>query len=334
MLPSGPAGFEYAVCTKLLIYSILGVSLLAGIYDLSAFLDLRVSPHITKEFQFWRLFSYVICARTSSEILLGLLLIYQFRILERLYGTFRFVSFLTLIHALSTTALSILIFSGKVRYQDVAPGPFPIVFGLLAAYGRSVPAVYKLSLSRKLELSNHAIVILLALQLAFLKWTRSLLPSAVGLSAGLLVQSVGALSRWRYPKILRRSLARYYARRPLADVGVSGGENSTSRAWPADAPYPFSSSEAGSRPNISPNNSSNDSSFIAPQASSSALGEGLRARAQRPSANTDNGIPPPSLQQIESLAVLGFSEEEIRRVWPQSFGDIERCAALLFQNDL
>ncbi|KAI6804605.1 hypothetical protein KC361_g258 [Hortaea werneckii] len=88
------SGFTNAPVTKLLVFGIILTSFLATLTDTKYFFWIEVRPHLLEYAQLWRLLTWQVCYTNSTEVLFAAMSLYQLRIIERLWGTRKFASFL------------------------------------------------------------------------------------------------------------------------------------------------------------------------------------------------------------------------------------------------
>ncbi len=125
-----------------------------------------------------------------GELLLGLGLVYHFRLFERRMGTSQFVSF-TLCSTLLSLGFQVVLLAlnpGQETLTRIAPGLYSVVFALFVPYFALVP---KLNRHRILgaELSDKSLVYLWGSQLLFSRGRESLATGLCGLLGGLLCLS-------------------------------------------------------------------------------------------------------------------------------------------------
>ncbi|KAI7235508.1 hypothetical protein KC330_g4277 [Hortaea werneckii] len=212
------SGFTNAPVTKLLVFGIILTSFLATLTDTKYFFWIEVRPHLLDYAQSWRLLTWQVCYTNSTEVLFAGMSLYQLRIIERLWGTRKFASFLiaTLPY---TTLLPPILLATIIRpisgaYINYLPaGPTPILFALLAQYHAAIPYIYKYRLSSPipatgssereygLELTSKATSYLLPLQLAFSQLPGSAIAASIGWVVGFAYRRevLPGAARWRVP---------------------------------------------------------------------------------------------------------------------------------------
>ncbi|CAO1604669.1 MAG: hypothetical protein LQ349_006123 [Xanthoria aureola] len=183
------SGFSAATVSKWLFFGTIASSILVSITDGKFYFHIQLVPHLWRYKQFWRLLVWQSCYNNSGELLFGVMTLYNLRIVERLWGSRKFASFLTavlfptlFIPPLLLTLLRPVSFS---TLNVLPAGPTPLIFALLAQYHATIPTVYKYrillssSSTDALTLSDKSLVYLLAAQLALSSLPGSLI-SAVG----------------------------------------------------------------------------------------------------------------------------------------------------------
>lgn len=181
----------------------------------------------------------------STTLLFSSLTLYNLRLLERLWGTRKLVSFL-FSTALYTTLLppfflALILRPLTLYYFNTLPaGPTSLLFALLAQYHAAIPHVYKYRIATSstsaptvtgITLTDKSTVYLLSLQLALSQLPGSLLQAGVGWLVGYAWRSEilpGGATRWRVPMwLVGRGSAKYDGRyeglrRRLQAEGESG----------------------------------------------------------------------------------------------------------------
>ena len=83
---------------------------------------------------------------TSSELFLGILLLYNFRILERHFGTVKFASLSLLSVVLGSFFNVILLAFARKYVSRLASGPFGLVMSLSVFYSLEIPTSYHIKI--------------------------------------------------------------------------------------------------------------------------------------------------------------------------------------------
>lgn len=85
------SGFANAPVSRSLVIGIVASSLLASILDLKHYAYILVDPHLWKYHQAWRLLAYQLCYTNSTEVLFATMTLYNFRVIERLWGSRKYL---------------------------------------------------------------------------------------------------------------------------------------------------------------------------------------------------------------------------------------------------
>ncbi|KAF5853016.1 hypothetical protein GGP41_001563 [Bipolaris sorokiniana] len=221
------SGFTNAPVSQLLVFGTVITALLATLTDTRYYLHILVVPHIWGYGQFWRFVTWQLSYTNSTEVLFAVVSFYQLRVMERLWGSRKFASFLvsTLPY---TTLLPPLILTFILRpltfahMNHLSAGPTAMLFALVANYYAAVPYTYRYSISpwapttttsasssqsitalwsRSLTLTSKSLSYLAPLQLAFSQFPGSLLAAAIGWGVGTAYRRdlLPGATRWRVP---------------------------------------------------------------------------------------------------------------------------------------
>ncbi|KAI9788287.1 MAG: hypothetical protein M1835_002369 [Candelina submexicana] len=209
------SGFADARVSKYLLFSIVASSIIASITDSKYLFHIQVASHLWRYKQIWRLLIWQGCYTNSTEVLFGAMTAYHLRIIERLWGTHKFISFI--ISTLPYTALlpplvlALILRPLSLNTLNYLPaGPTPIFFALLAQYHAAIPHVYKYRLTTSssttfppsgLIFSDKSISYLLTAQLALSQVPGSLISAVVGWCIGYAWRNeiLPGTAQWRVP---------------------------------------------------------------------------------------------------------------------------------------
>lgn len=209
------SGFSNTPTTRLLILLYTTSSILTTLLSLKHLLPIHPTPHLWPYLQLSRLLTYQLASTHSTDLLFTITLLYTFRVLERLYGPRKYLSFLLLTLLLSacitpllTTLLSI---STWTHYNTLPSGLTSLTFACLAAWAHEVPGLYKWRVllptgsrssgggaapMKGVTFSDKSTTYLLATQLALSQFPYNLLPAGVGWVVGTAWMG-DLLPRWR-----------------------------------------------------------------------------------------------------------------------------------------
>ena len=186
--------------TTLLLLSLPATSIFISLLDLKHHLPVSTTPHLYPWFQLSRLLIFQLASLSSTEVLLSAVLIYQFRVLERLWGTRKYASFVlvawTSLTVLTPTLLLVLKVLTLGWWNYLPPGVTGIVWAGLAAWSGSVPGMYRYKVlattdaderggnAKGVTLSDKATSYFIAVQLALSQFPYGLVPAAAGWVVG------------------------------------------------------------------------------------------------------------------------------------------------------
>ncbi|KAF2009212.1 hypothetical protein BU24DRAFT_401916 [Aaosphaeria arxii CBS 175.79] len=146
------SGFTNAPVSQFLVFATVLGALAASLTDTRYLIHIQVVPHIWGYGQFWRFLTWQITFTNSTEVLFAVLGFYQLRVIERLWGSRKFASFListlpytTLLPPLILTLVLRPLTFGRINHLPA--GPTPIIFALLANYYAAIPYTYRYRIS-------------------------------------------------------------------------------------------------------------------------------------------------------------------------------------------
>lgn len=142
--------FTNAPVSRLLVTGVVCSSLLASLLDTKHYLYIRTDLHLWQYGQFWRLVLFQLAWTNSSEVLFGAMAFYHLRIIERLWGSRKYASFLLISFLLTCLVVPTFFIvlapltGGVMSY--VPAGPVPLLFAAYAQYKALVPHLYQYQL--------------------------------------------------------------------------------------------------------------------------------------------------------------------------------------------
>ncbi|KAK6344147.1 hypothetical protein TWF696_007789 [Orbilia brochopaga] len=224
------SGFAHTPISQFFVYYLVVAAVLISVSDYKYLFHVQIVPHLWRWNQWWRLLTWQGSYANTGEVLFASLAVYYLRIIERLWGSRKFASFLT--YNLVSTSLLAPFLLGTVfrpltlwRMNYLPPGPTPLIFALLAQYHAVIPPTYKFrfllpDLSPQprqpaatpaqqviqdeeepgVTLTDKFPAYLIAFQLAVSQPPGSILGAAVGFIAGYAWRAeLLPWGRWRYP---------------------------------------------------------------------------------------------------------------------------------------
>jgi len=211
------SGFSSAPTSRFIILSSLTLSIFSSILDLKHLLPIKPTPHLWPYFQLSRLLTFQLAYLSSTEILFSTLLLYHFRILERLWGSRKYASFVFVVSTLNVAIVPSMCLLLKAltlgSYNYIPSGLTSMVFACLALWSSEVPRLYRYKIITGsgtsqgssppgITLSDKSTTYVLAAQLALSQFPYNLVPAAVGWIMGSAWEGEMlpmGLTRWRVP---------------------------------------------------------------------------------------------------------------------------------------
>ncbi|SPO05674.1 uncharacterized protein DNG_08361 [Cephalotrichum gorgonifer] len=231
--------FTNAPVTRSLVVGLVGTSMAATLFDAKHYFYIFADSHIWRHHQLWRTLTYQLCFVNSSEVLFACATLYQMRVVERMWGSRKFASFL-IVTSLFTAVIPPLLITllqplTSNLFNYLPAGPTALIFALLAQYHAIIPHVYRYHVATTssspspspstgtpgasasaatdsatttdpepsgFTLTDKSPCYLLALQLALFQFPASLITAPLGFLLGYSFRSdllPPALTRWRLP---------------------------------------------------------------------------------------------------------------------------------------
>jgi len=181
----GPSGFDQAIITKVMLFLTAAFSFCAQLAHKTQIFELDL-PAIGRG-EIWRIFTHQLVYSTPSELILGSILIYNWRMFERQFGVRKFGACILFFNLVGTILqASILGISRSMgSYFSFAMGPYTIIFGFLALFYFDIPQSTPFTFIR-IPLSDKLFIYILALQIFFSNWPLPAYTSLIGLFLGIL----------------------------------------------------------------------------------------------------------------------------------------------------
>eukprot|EP00611_Tribonema_gayanum_P007441 TRINITY_DN167_c2_g1_i1.p1 TRINITY_DN167_c2_g1~~TRINITY_DN167_c2_g1_i1.p1 ORF type:complete len:354 (+),score=52.27 TRINITY_DN167_c2_g1_i1:291-1352(+) len=179
----GITGFADAPCSKASLVFTWVLSIVSYASGRQESLVLDVSKALGSA-QLWRLWTCHFIWTGVGEALVGSMLLYHFRVLERQMGSRKFGTFAVIVGILSSV---MLLAAGSLAVPGLQPaaGPIPLVFALLVLYHVCVPVLQPRLLGLlSLNFTEKSVAYALAIQLALSQGPSTLAPAICGLVIG------------------------------------------------------------------------------------------------------------------------------------------------------
>ncbi|KAI9158502.1 DSC E3 ubiquitin ligase complex subunit 2 [Paramyrothecium foliicola] len=245
------SSFANTPVTRLLVLGVVSTSIAASLLDAKHYSFIIVDTHLWRYRQFWRLLTYQICYTNSSEVLFAAMSFYNLRIVERMWGSRKYASYLLVSSVITALVppllLTVLRPLSPSLFNYMPAGPTPLLFAALAQFHAMVPHMYKYRVATSsapstaesfsgVTFSDKSYKYALAIHLALLQWPGSVIGALVGWVVGYAWREglmPASLISWRLPGWMvglshqRRSAEFEGLRRRLegenATAGVSTG---------------------------------------------------------------------------------------------------------------
>ncbi|KAI8967879.1 hypothetical protein BDF20DRAFT_897590 [Mycotypha africana] len=206
----GPAGFFNTPVSKGFVLFIGGCSIITAILKSKQYFYLQLEPHLTVYYQYWRIVTSHMAFGSSGDLFFGILLLYALRVLERQYGSSKYIAFLFISWAISTILeLISLALCSQFGLNRIRGGPYALIFAMLYQYYRIIPVTYKFRVFG-IIMTDKIFLYIIAAHLALSGISQTLVPVLCGLIAGAVYRTdIANLKRWRFPVALQRFTSRY-----------------------------------------------------------------------------------------------------------------------------
>ncbi|RCI16215.1 hypothetical protein L249_2371 [Ophiocordyceps polyrhachis-furcata BCC 54312] len=207
--------FTNAPVTRLAVVGLVSCSIMASVFDMKHKLYIIIDSHLWRDQELWRLLTYQLCYVNSTEVLFSAMSVYNLRVVERMWGSRKYASFIVVSYLLTALVGPLIMVvlrplsAGLFNYMPA--GPTPVIFALLAQYYAIIPHTYKYRVAASpaaddaasgLTLSDKSYQYLIAFHLSVLQWPGSLVGAVVGWLVGHAWRGAvlpASLVTWRLP---------------------------------------------------------------------------------------------------------------------------------------
>ena len=146
-----PVGLNDYPITRFCMISTAAIPLIAAVTDLKYIFLLYFNPFINEYKQYYRYLIFQWSCINESDVILLVLIWYNFRHLERLLGSYKYLSLLSLLWLYTTSIVSFMniminafipnLFGFKI-WNRLPSGPLPLILGLYHFYKQYTPKIY------------------------------------------------------------------------------------------------------------------------------------------------------------------------------------------------
>ncbi|KDN48078.1 hypothetical protein RSAG8_03094, partial [Rhizoctonia solani AG-8 WAC10335] len=324
------SGFQNAPITKGLMIATGALSLIVGLADVRYYLHLQLSPHISRDHQYWRLLTNQLAFTNSSELLLGQIILYNVGVgIERTFGSHKYFSFLVAAALVSTLLnFSSLLAFYRFGLNYIPAGPTAILFAILYQYERVVPSAYNFRILG-ITMSNKTFTYLIAFPITISHMPGSMLVALTGLATGALYRSdITNLKSYRAPPWFVSAISSL--------VGSSRPAHMPRRAIPGERP-PFATEQVLTRrrvdePREEDNNDHADGATAAGTARSvtgSGSGSVMREWVNELTGRRDGARVPTATEITELTSVFPHASREEIIAALQRSQTVDQAASIL-----
>ncbi|KAG0678289.1 hypothetical protein C6P41_003493 [Kluyveromyces marxianus] len=143
-----PTGLVLFPITKLMMIWCVGIALIASLFNMKYLFLLQYKPFITDFKQLWRFVTFQIGSLNESDVAIMTLIWYQYRSLERLFGSRKYFNMIIL--SWIYTSIVIFLLSNVLNtllpgvwWNEYTNGPLPILLCLAHFYKQYTPRLYE-----------------------------------------------------------------------------------------------------------------------------------------------------------------------------------------------
>ncbi|CCF57114.1 hypothetical protein KAFR_0C01190 [Kazachstania africana CBS 2517] len=154
-----PFGLRQYPVTKFCMVTTAAIPIVASIANCKYIFLTRYEPFISEYQQYYRLALFELGATNESDVLLLMLIWYQFRHLERIMGSYKYISVISLIYLYTSVILTTLyiglnVLLSQTIWNSLPQGSLPVVMAMLHFYKEFTPKIYDFKIVVKNPLSS------------------------------------------------------------------------------------------------------------------------------------------------------------------------------------
>ncbi|CAN3373725.1 hypothetical protein DIURU_005526 [Diutina rugosa] len=229
-------GFTNTPVTRSICLVSTVTAIALSVLGIKHYVHLEMDPHIIEYSQYWRIATYQLSVVNESDYLLTTYLWFYFKVLERFFGSRKYLSLVALLYGVNALAVfavmalgqlgcyitsyltSTIIFRGAgsdflpTIFNEVTPGPLAILASLYVVFSYVIPKSYQFNIvlanpwrpnevSKSVTLTNHFAIHIIFFMLVVNNGFKSIIPSVVGLLVGkLYVHHLLVGEKWMVPQ--------------------------------------------------------------------------------------------------------------------------------------
>lgn len=229
-------GFTNTPVTRSICLVLTVTAIALSILGIKHYVHLEMDPHIIEYSQYWRIATYQLLVVNESDYLLTTYLWFYYKVLERFYGSRKYLSLVALLYGVNALAVfavmalgqlgcyitsyltNIVIFRGNgsdflpTIFNEVTPGPLAILALLYVVFANVIPKLYQFRVvlanpwstsdaTKLVTLTNHFALHIIFFMLVVNNGFKLILPLVVGLLVGkLYVHHLLVGETWMVPQ--------------------------------------------------------------------------------------------------------------------------------------
>eukprot|EP00850_Spirogloea_muscicola_P010850 SM000065S20199 [mRNA] locus=s65:243612:249564:- [translate_table: standard] len=268
--------------------------------------------------ELWRLPAASLVFSSTPETLVGLYLVYFFRVFERQLGSNKYAVFTIFATILSTLLelLALTLLRDPEAELTIAPGPYGLLLASFVPFFFDIPVSTRFTIFGA-QFSDKSFVYLGGLQVLLSSYKRSIIPGLCGLLAGAVYRSnVLGIKQIQFPELVAAAAARLFA--PVISQPLHSPLHRPHRPPPT-----------GVAANPGPGQGFQDQLLGgAPAAAVQTHFAGRLAASAPPLAPP----PPPSAEALATLEAMGFPRDLALRALAQARNDLNVATNMLLES--
>ncbi|SCV01911.1 LAME_0G19306g1_1 [Lachancea meyersii CBS 8951] len=142
-----PQGLTSFPVTKMCALLSVGIPIFASVAGVKHWFLLYIDPFISEYKQYYRFLTFQVAAVNETDVILLTLIWYYFRHLERLFGSRKYISLITLSWAYTSVAIIVAAWVFNLipffKWNRFTSGAIPIVMSLFHFYKEHTPQMYQ-----------------------------------------------------------------------------------------------------------------------------------------------------------------------------------------------
>ncbi|CAL9751878.1 unnamed protein product [Musa acuminata subsp. burmannicoides] len=205
---AGPSGFHNAPVTRTLVITSAILTVAAGLRGRSQRLGLSYQDAIENR-NIWKFIPSVFAFSSSPELIIGLYLLYYFRVFERQIGSNKYSVFV-LFSLIVSTAFEVLALALLKDSRTSAAGPYGLIFASFIPFYFDIPVTSRFHMFG-MNFSDKSAIYFAGFQLLLCAWKSSFMPGICGALAGFLFRiNAFGIRKLKFPKKITSVISRLF----------------------------------------------------------------------------------------------------------------------------